>query len=231
MPRRSHPTARSLVSAAPATWEDSHASCRASHRSSTAKPGYGYPDYSDQAVDRAATDLRSRRSSPFQGRPGSGRRDRADPLAWNWCRLAFPVAGAGVVGWVDVDAIHLTRVEIMQGLQGMEVVGLDQDVPGRIRRAILDTRQGDQGGKYRLAELAHHDQLVHRKSPDVAGRRCPLRSHADRNILGQPPGGPSRAALSLGPPTSRFNRPHGLESADPGRRCGRVVRQRKRVRL
>lgn len=73
--------------------------------------------------------------------------------------VVFPVAGTGVVRWVDVDSIHLTGVERMQGLHGMEIVRLDQDMPGRIRRAILDTRQGDQGGPSRNVTWSGYESV------------------------------------------------------------------------
>ena len=56
--------------------------------------------------------------------------------------IVFPVSRPGVIGWIDVDAIHLSRIEVFQKLQGMVVVRLDQRVPQVTVRRIADLVDG-----------------------------------------------------------------------------------------
>ena len=56
--------------------------------------------------------------------------------------IVFPIARTSVIGWIDVDAIHLSRIEILQKLQGMVVVRLDQRVPQVTVRRIADLVDG-----------------------------------------------------------------------------------------
>ena len=56
--------------------------------------------------------------------------------------IVFPVSRPCVIGWIDVDAIHLSGIEILQKLQGMIIVRLDQRVPQVTVRRIADGIDG-----------------------------------------------------------------------------------------
>ncbi|MNO92216.1 hypothetical protein D3C76_837840 [compost metagenome] len=77
--------------------------------------------------------------------------------------VVFPVARPRIVGRVNIDAVHLPGIEVVQQLQGVVVVSLDQRVPGCIRWAVGDGINWHQGRKDRLAKLAHYQQLINRK--------------------------------------------------------------------
>ena len=36
--------------------------------------------------------------------------------------------GAGIIGWIDVDALHLPGVFVLQRFQGQEVVPVDEHI-------------------------------------------------------------------------------------------------------
>ena len=75
--------------------------------------------------------------------------------------VVFPVARAGVVGRVDVDHVHLALVGIEQELEGVEVVGIDDHVPGLVRPAPGDAVHWNQRRIDGLAKAADDDQLRH----------------------------------------------------------------------
>ena len=52
--------------------------------------------------------------------------------------VVFPVLCAGIVGRVDIDAVHLTRIQIFQKLQGVIVVRFNQRVPKIAIRCIAN---------------------------------------------------------------------------------------------
>ncbi len=60
--------------------------------------------------------------------------------------VVFPVARAGVVGRVDVDAIHPAGADVGQELQGIVVVGLDEGVPGAVGRGMAHRVDGFEVG-------------------------------------------------------------------------------------
>ena len=52
--------------------------------------------------------------------------------------IVFPVTSPCVIGWVDVDTIHLSGIEVLQQLERMVVVRLNQRVPQVAVRRIAD---------------------------------------------------------------------------------------------
>lgn len=56
--------------------------------------------------------------------------------------VVFPIFRPCVVGRIDINAIHLSGIEVFQQLQGMVVVRLDQRVPQVTVRRIADLVDG-----------------------------------------------------------------------------------------
>ena len=56
--------------------------------------------------------------------------------------VVFPIFCPCVVGRIDINAIHLSGIEVFQQLQGMVVVCLDQRVPQVTVRRIADLVDG-----------------------------------------------------------------------------------------
>ena len=52
--------------------------------------------------------------------------------------IVFPVSRPCVIGWVDVDTIHLSGIEVLQQLERMVVVRFNQRVPQVAVRRIAD---------------------------------------------------------------------------------------------
>lgn len=78
--------------------------------------------------------------------------------------IVFPVFGVFlIIGWVDVDTIHLASVQVLQQLQGMVVICLDERVPKVAVRRIADRVDGLEIGVNGLAEFRHADKLLHRE--------------------------------------------------------------------
>ena len=74
--------------------------------------------------------------------------------------IVFPVSRPCVIGWIDVDAIHLSGIEILQKLQGMIIVRLDQRVPQVTVRRIADLVDGLEIRVNWLPELRHADKFI-----------------------------------------------------------------------
>ena len=134
--------------------------------------------------------------------------------------VVFPVPRSGVVRRVDVDAIHFARVQILQQLQRVVVVGLDQRVPRCIGPAVRHRVLRHQCWKNRFAELAHHHQLVQREFGRVGRctRRTGLRAlalHAPTPEALHPPQVLQRAAT----------RAHQVALARPGLRARQQLGQ------
>ena len=77
--------------------------------------------------------------------------------------IVFPVSRPCVIGWVDVDTIHLSGIEVLQQLERMVVVRFNQRVPQVAVRRIADGIQRLQIGIDGLTELGHANQRIHRK--------------------------------------------------------------------
>ena len=75
--------------------------------------------------------------------------------------VIFPVLCAGIVGRVDIDAVHLARIQVFQKLQGMVVVRFDERVPQIAVRRVADRVDGLEIGVNGLAEFRHADKLLH----------------------------------------------------------------------
>lgn len=57
--------------------------------------------------------------------------------------IVFPVFGVLlVIGWVDVDTIHLSGIEVLQQLERMVVVRFNQRVPQVAVRRVADRVDG-----------------------------------------------------------------------------------------
>ena len=52
--------------------------------------------------------------------------------------VVLPVPCSRIVGWIDIDTVHLTSIEILQQLQGMVIVRFDQCMPKVAVRRIAD---------------------------------------------------------------------------------------------
>jgi hypothetical protein len=74
--------------------------------------------------------------------------------------VVFPVARAGVVRGVDVDAVDLALVGEQQQLQRVVVVGLDQDMVQLRRVTIADRMHRRQRRIDRLAHASHDHQFL-----------------------------------------------------------------------
>ena len=77
--------------------------------------------------------------------------------------IVFPVTSPCVIGWVDVDTIHLSGIEVLQQLECMVVVRLDQRVPQVTVWRIADCVQWLQIGIDGLTELGHTHQHIYRQ--------------------------------------------------------------------
>ncbi len=58
----------------------------------------------------------------------------------------------------------------MQGLKGLEVIRLDQHMPGGIRELVLDAGHRHQCGEDRLAKLTQHYEFIAVKLQQVSRR-------------------------------------------------------------
>jgi hypothetical protein len=55
-----------------------------------------------------------------------------------------PIFVAGVVGWVNEDAIHLARIHGQKRLEGVQVVAVDDQIPAKINVSHRFIRMGHQ---------------------------------------------------------------------------------------
>ena len=67
--------------------------------------------------------------------------------------VIFPFIFTCIVRRVDVDAVHLFRIQVFQQLQGMVVISLDQRMPQIAVRRIAHGVQLFEIGINRLAKL------------------------------------------------------------------------------
>lgn len=83
--------------------------------------------------------------------------------------IVNPPLITSVIGWVDIDTLHLPRVIGQQGFQGFEVVALDQQVPrlGVARRQLRVAMDEPIG---HLAMMVLHRALA---DPVQRGHRSP----------------------------------------------------------
>ena len=73
--------------------------------------------------------------------------------------IIFPVPGAGVIRRIDIDAIHLTCVQVFQKLQCMVVVRFDQCVPQFAVRRITNFSQGLKAGVDGITQLCRCNEI------------------------------------------------------------------------
>ncbi len=83
--------------------------------------------------------------------------------------VVFPVLRTGVVGRIDIDAVHFAYIEILQKLQGMVVVRLNECMPKVTVGRILHTVNGREAGENRLTELGNGYKLILRNLLCFAG--------------------------------------------------------------
>ena len=105
----------------------------------------------------------------------------ASHLLWRYASVVvdvvvvvLPVAGAAVVGRVDVDAVDLAGVGEPQRLERVVVLAVDDDVV-RLVAAALDRAEVPEAGQDRLAEVGDHHERVERRrsrSPTGCSPRC-----------------------------------------------------------
>ena len=77
--------------------------------------------------------------------------------------VVFPVPGSRVIGRVDIDAVHLPRIQILQHLQGVVVVRFNQRVPQVAVRRVADRVDGLQVRINRLAEFRNGHKVIQGK--------------------------------------------------------------------
>ena len=82
--------------------------------------------------------------------------------------VVLPVACARIVRRVNVYAVHLSRIEILQELQGMVVICLDKRMPEVTVRCVADGIDGFEIRINRLPEFRDADKVVHRNINDIA---------------------------------------------------------------
>mgnify|MGYP005848308231 CR=1 FL=1 len=51
--------------------------------------------------------------------------------------IIFPILGSRVIGRVDVNAVHLFCIQILQQLESMVVIGFDEGMPKIAVRCVL----------------------------------------------------------------------------------------------
>ena len=73
--------------------------------------------------------------------------------------VVLPVFISSVVGRVDIDGVHLALVGVEQGLQGVEIFGVDDGVV-RLVAAAFDTAGGDQARIDGVAEFGDDGEVV-----------------------------------------------------------------------
>ncbi len=105
-----------------------------------------HPVGAQQALGQAQTALHERQ--PFRVSPRVG--------AVDVVVVVLPVPGAGVVGGVDVDAVDLTLVEVVEHLEHVVVLAADNRVgPGCRGATGAGVADGKEGRVGRLAEAAY----------------------------------------------------------------------------
>ena len=80
--------------------------------------------------------------------------------------VVLPGLVAGVVRWIDVDAVHLSGVGPPQHLQGVEVLPVDDDMCGLASLAPPHLAHRGQAGEDLLVEPLH-DQQVRNGDPGL----------------------------------------------------------------
>ena len=76
--------------------------------------------------------------------------------------VIFPFIFTCIVRRVDVDAVHLFRIQVFQQLQGMVVISLDQRMPQIAVRRIAHGVQLFEIGINRFAKLGYRYQAIQR---------------------------------------------------------------------
>ena len=71
--------------------------------------------------------------------------------------IVLPIARTGIVGWINIDAVHLSGIKILKELKRVVVVGLNERVP-KVATAVLNLVDGLQNRINGFAELrdGHH---------------------------------------------------------------------------
>jgi len=92
--------------------------------------------------------------------------------------VVLPVLCAGIVGRVDIDAVHLPGVQVLQQLEGVIVVGFDQGMPEVAVRGVADSVNGFQIWIDGIAKLRDAYQLLHRNVVGFAGGLADAPGHA-----------------------------------------------------
>ena len=77
--------------------------------------------------------------------------------------VVFPVARAGVVRRVDIDHVHVALVGIEEELKGVEVVGIDEHVPGLVRPAPRHAINRHKSRIDGIAKAANDDEIENRE--------------------------------------------------------------------
>ena len=99
--------------------------------------------------------------------------------------VVFPIACAGVVRRVYVNHVHLALVAIKQKLEGVEIVGVDEQMPRFVRPAAFNTLHRHKRRINRVAKTAHHHEVSNGKffARQFGRWITPHRTVANGNVL------------------------------------------------
>ena len=121
--------------------------------------------------------------------------------------IVFPILGPCIIGRVDVNAVHLFCIQVLQQLESMVVIGFDEGMPKVAVRRVLHKVQRLQRGINRLPKFRHSNDIAHLERfllmclstitqhsipinfqnginvTDITGFQCNLAPDTDRHIV------------------------------------------------
>ena len=75
--------------------------------------------------------------------------------------IVFPILGPRIIGRINVNAVHLFCIQILQQLERMVVIGFDEGMPKIAAWCIFHKIQRLQRGINRLPKFRHSNDIAH----------------------------------------------------------------------